>query len=225
MYKIKRAIILAAGRGTRLRPYTNDTPKPLLKINGRPMIEYTIELLQSKGIDDITIVVGYRARQFKYLKEKYNLSIVRNKDFNHGSNLLSLKRVADKIEDCVILDGDMLLGPFAIRSEVQGSGYSYVKRARASEWAIIFANANRIETIIADTKEKRYFNALYSISYWVGDTAKKYRQAIIDAKDDVRYADDIAITMPNLIGFKIEAKDLIEIDTVEDYEHVAKIKR
>ena len=147
------------------------------------------------------------------------MKLVRNRLFDHGSNLLSLKCVADKIDDCVILDGDMLLGPSAIRSSVQGSGYGYVRRSKAAEWAIIFGNANRITVIIADSYEKRNFNALYSISYWVGDTAKKYRNAIMKAKDDVRYADDIAIKMPDLYGFKIAAKDLIEIDTVEDYEN------
>ena len=220
MYKIKRAIILAAGQGTRLRPYTDSVPKSLLQIAGKPIIERTIEILLSKGIDDITIVTGYLHDKFEYLKSKYGVSLVINYAYDAGSNLISLQCAVSKIEDCVIIDGDLLLKPDAILNEVQGSGYAYVKRQRASEWAIIFNNSNRIKTIVADSSEKHDFNALYSISYWVGKTALKYQHAIFNASDSVRYADDIAITMPDLYGYKVRASDLIEIDTVEDYEHV-----
>ena len=58
MYKVERAIILAAGQGTRLQPVTLDTPKPLVKVNNVRMIETIINALQSNGINEIYIVVG-----------------------------------------------------------------------------------------------------------------------------------------------------------------------
>ena len=53
-----KAIILAAGLGTRLRPMTENTPKALVQVNQKPLIEYQIEFLKEKGINDI-IIVGY----------------------------------------------------------------------------------------------------------------------------------------------------------------------
>ena len=54
-----KAVIVAAGKAERLQPLTNDTPKCLLPINGRPLIEYSLEVLKQNGIHQIGFVVGY----------------------------------------------------------------------------------------------------------------------------------------------------------------------
>ena len=64
-----RAILLAAGMGTRLRPLTIDTPKSLISVNGKPMLETQIQFLKEKGIDDIIVVTGYLSEKFEYIKE------------------------------------------------------------------------------------------------------------------------------------------------------------
>ena len=81
MEHVKNAIILAAGQGTRLRPYTDITPKSLLKVHGKPMIENIIEHLHTGHIYDITIVTGYMHEklinhQFQHLK---NLKLIHQK--------------------------------------------------------------------------------------------------------------------------------------------------
>lgn len=55
-----KAIILAAGQGTRLRPLTDKIPKCMVSVNGKPMLEWQIEVLNECGIDDIIVVTGYR---------------------------------------------------------------------------------------------------------------------------------------------------------------------
>lgn len=221
MPKIKRAIILAGGRGNRLRPYTNATPKPLLPVGNKPIIEYAIEALLQKGINDITVITGYRASQFNYLANKYSVTLRRNKDFNNGSNLLSIKCALDKLDDCVILDGDIIIKPSAILNEVDYSTYSYVKEKYACEWSIDIED-DVITHVTADLTEKHDFNALHSISYWVGQQAKMLRNLFEQAKDDVNYYDDIAITIPNLHTHEMKHDEFIEIDTVEDYEQCLK---
>ncbi|HND84769.1 MAG TPA: nucleotidyltransferase family protein [Pseudobdellovibrionaceae bacterium] len=58
-----KAIILAAGLGTRMKEYTRDTPKPMLKIGGRPLVEHLVRLLVREGITDIAMNVHYHADQ------------------------------------------------------------------------------------------------------------------------------------------------------------------
>ncbi|MGR8929688.1 MAG: N-acetylmuramate alpha-1-phosphate uridylyltransferase MurU [Gammaproteobacteria bacterium] len=58
-----RAMILAAGRGERMRPLTDSTPKPLLKVGGKALIEYSLENLAAAGFSDVVINVAYLGRQ------------------------------------------------------------------------------------------------------------------------------------------------------------------
>lgn len=59
------AIILAGGKGTRLRPLTNAIPKSLLPVQGKPILEHIIALFQRHGVQEIVLVVGYRAKQIR----------------------------------------------------------------------------------------------------------------------------------------------------------------
>ncbi|MBV8568892.1 MAG: HAD-IIIA family hydrolase [Methylobacteriaceae bacterium] len=54
-----QAVILAGGRGTRMRPITNDRPKPMIPVLGRPFLEYQIEQLREEGFDRVLILLGY----------------------------------------------------------------------------------------------------------------------------------------------------------------------
>ena len=61
MTHIDNAVILAAGRGTRMRELTADLPKPMIKVRGKPVLQHIVEGLRNAGIGDLFLVVGYRA--------------------------------------------------------------------------------------------------------------------------------------------------------------------
>ncbi len=63
--KIRKGIILAGGRGLRLRPITQEIPKPLIPVQGKPVMEYNIELLRRYGITNILLSLGYKAQKIK----------------------------------------------------------------------------------------------------------------------------------------------------------------
>lgn len=60
-----RAFIIAGGEGTRLRPYTYDTPKPMLRLGDKPILQYVIENLERSGIKDLVLTIGYKHEQIQ----------------------------------------------------------------------------------------------------------------------------------------------------------------
>ncbi|EGP66078.1 hypothetical protein HMPREF9182_1116 [Streptococcus sp. oral taxon 056 str. F0418] len=64
-----RAIILAAGMGTRLQPITLNTPKSLIKIEEETLIERQIRFLRERGVEEIIVITGYLAEKFEFLKK------------------------------------------------------------------------------------------------------------------------------------------------------------
>jgi dTDP-glucose pyrophosphorylase len=63
--KITKAVLLAAGRGTRMRELTADVPKPMIKVRGKPILLHIIEGLQTAGVKDLLIIVGYQAETIR----------------------------------------------------------------------------------------------------------------------------------------------------------------
>lgn len=94
-----KAIILAAGEGTRLRPLTNDRPKCLVELFGKPLVNYTVELFQKSGISDITIVTGYMSDMIHIP----NITYRHNKNFDSTNMIETLFCAKDKLDDSVII--------------------------------------------------------------------------------------------------------------------------
>src|ERR1700757_599450 len=75
---IERAVILAAGRGTRMRELTAELPKPMIEVRGKPVLQHIVEGLRDAGIRDCLIVIGYRAeavRNFFDDGSRHNIAI------------------------------------------------------------------------------------------------------------------------------------------------------
>jgi dTDP-glucose pyrophosphorylase len=84
---ITKAVLLAAGRGTRMRELTNDLPKPMIAVRGKPVLQHIIEGLGAAGVKKVLIVVGYRG------------DVVRQ-HFGDGSALgLSIEYVTQEVQD------------------------------------------------------------------------------------------------------------------------------
>ncbi|MET4235986.1 NDP-sugar pyrophosphorylase family protein [Bradyrhizobium sp. i1.4.4] len=117
----KKAVILAAGSGSRLRPLTDLCPKPLIKVNGTPILHNALRNLEAVGVEDVTIVVGYRKDAIQYacgnrfggLKINYVESTVFDRTGSAYS--LWLARNALLSGDCYLLEGDVFFEADALR--------------------------------------------------------------------------------------------------------------
>ena len=102
----RNAIIMAAGTSSRFVPLSVERPKGLIEVKGEILIERQIQQLKEAGIIDITLVVGYKAFMFDYLRDKYDVEIEYNEDFMLYNNTSSLIRVVDKLDNTFICSSD-----------------------------------------------------------------------------------------------------------------------
>ncbi|PAY26650.1 sugar phosphate nucleotidyltransferase [Ligilactobacillus salivarius] len=230
MSKVKRAIIMAAGYGTRLRPITLSTPKPLIKVNGIRMIESVIEALLKNDIREIYVVTGYLAEKFDFLGEKYpEVTLIYNPYYSKYNNISSLYVARDHLKDVIILDGDQIIKNDKILDpNFEKSGYNCVwSEGHTDEW-LLQVEKNTIVSCSRNGGEKGW--RLYSISRWNQEDGQKLKadleyQFEVEKNYDI-YWDDVALfcSPQNYdLGIReMNLDDVIEIDTIDELRLVDK---
>ena len=223
-----RAILLAAGMGTRLRPLTLDTPKSLVKVNGKPMLERQIEFLHEKGIKEIIVVTGYLKDKFNYLEDKYGVKLVHNDKFDIYNNIYTMYLVRDYLRDSYVIDADVYINNNFIESKLENSTYfSSYKKGFKNEWVLAYDNNNKVQDIIISDGEGYI---LSGVSYWNESDAniivKELEQAINSGDFTDLYWDDIVknnLDKLDVYFKKIDTNDSYEIDSLEDLTYVENI--
>ncbi|MCA1320487.1 NTP transferase domain-containing protein [Bacillus tianshenii] len=224
-----RAIILAAGMGTRLRPLTNDTPKALVKVNGKPMVERQIEFLLEKGIEDILIVTGYLHEKFDYLKGKYGVKLVHNDKYDVYNNIYTMYLVKDQLPGSYILEGDVYLNNNVLDSAPSSSMYfCNFRESFTNEWKIVADSQNKVTNIIEGSGTDDYI--LSGISYWNEEDGRfivEKLQEVMESDDFTElYWDEIVkrnIGQLHVVLRKMKPTDSFEIDNVEELRQVENI--
>ena len=172
-YRVRKAIILAAGFGQRLAPVTLDTPKPLVKINGVRILDTLLDALYAKGITNITIVRGYKKEQFDQLLEKYpTIRFIDNPEFNLANNISSAIHAIDLIDRCYICEADLYISnPDVINKYEYKSNYLGAKVTETDDWCFKKHNGYVDGYQMGGTD---CYQA-YGISYWDGEDAEKLK--------------------------------------------------
>ena len=223
-YKVKRAIIIAAGKGERLRPITLTTPKPLVAVNGKSMIDSVIDSLHHNGIYEIFIVVGYLKEQFNQLKDKYDgITIIDNPYYETCNNISSLYMAREHLENAIILDGDQIIYNDEILSaEFELSGYNAVwTDEHTDEW--LMSVQNGVVTGCSRTGGLHGWQ-LYSISRWKaedGKTLKKHLEIEFEQKKNRQiYWDDVPMfcyPQEYQLGIReMRRDDIVEVDSIDE---------
>lgn len=106
MFAVDNAVIMAAGASSRFAPLSYECPKALVEVKGEILIERQIRQLREAGIQEIHVVVGYKAEQFDYLIDKYGVNIIRNEEYLTRNNHSSIYAARHIIRNTYICSAD-----------------------------------------------------------------------------------------------------------------------
>lgn len=223
MNKVAKAIIMAAGTGNRLRPLTLTTPKPLIRVNGRRMIDTVVDALHRNGITEIYVVVGHLKKQFEeWAGNRPGIRLIENPYYDTCNNISSLYAAREHLGDCMILDGDqVILNPEALSPYFTRSGYNAVwTEEDTGEWLLQVEDG--IVRSCSRTGGKRGWQ-LYSVSRWTREDGARLRGHLeqeFEGGNRQIYWDDVALFCHpeeyRLGIHEMRKGDVIEIDSLEE---------
>ena len=226
MNTVRRAIIMAAGIGQRMRPLTLTVPKPLVRVRGRRMIDTVIDALHENGIREIHVVVGHLKEQFLPLaRENPGLELIENPWYDVSNNISSLYVAREWLEDCIILDGDQVIhNPEILDPRFERSGYNAVWcEGETREWLL------DVEDGVIQRCSRtggRHGWQLYSVSRWTAEDGRRLRghleEEFVEKQNREIYWDDVArFCYPEAyrLGIREMRKDdMEEIDSLEELQ-------
>lgn len=230
-----KAIILAAGVGSRLRPITDHMPKSLIQVGNKKVLDYQIEGYLSAGLnqEDINIVTGYRSEDIaKYLKEKYpRVKIVENREFATTNNMYSLYLAINtleqnRVESLFINNADCIYDYSIIKQMVESPNENLIackKDVYIEESMKVTVSGDRIVNI----SKQIHANDAYGVSldlYKFGSATfvslKNIISRIIEKEKKINLWTELSFPelFTNSTVLPIDTKNLkwVEIDNKED---------
>jgi L-glutamine-phosphate cytidylyltransferase len=120
------AIILAAGRGSRLASYTDDRPKCLVEVGGAPLIEHQLQMLDMAGIRRVLVVAGYRADEIRTVVGD-RARIIENPEWEDTNSVFSLSLCRGHVDSAMlVMNCDVLVHPLALQRLLAAPGSAFV---------------------------------------------------------------------------------------------------
>lgn len=226
-YRVKRAVFMAAGFGSRLVPITLNTPKPLVRVKGKRIIDTLLDAVVSVGIEEIYLVRGYLAEQFDQLLLKYpSIQFIENKVYNETNNISSAYFARHLLANSYVFESDLLLyNPKLITKYQYSTNYLGVPTQVTEDWCFTVGSTGYIKSLSLGGTDCYH---MFGISYWntedgtrlCADIEKVYN--IPGGKQ--RYWDQVAFDYC-LDHYKIAVRpcsftDIIEIDTFNELKQL-----
>lgn len=218
----RNAIILAAGTSSRFVPLSAEIPKGLLEVKGEILIERQICQLMEAGIKDITVVVGYKADMFSYLRDKFGVNLVLNEDYGRYNNSSSIIRVLDRLQDTYICSSDNY---FSKNVFIEESGQSYYSAlyadGKTSEYCLETNDSNEIIKVTIGGQGSWF---MIGHVYFSHDFSDEFKKIIVKEYDKTAtrlgYWEDVYIRyineLPKMLMHKYNVHDIEEFDSIDE---------
>lgn len=178
-YRVKRAVFLAAGFGSRMVPITFNTPKPLVRVHGTRMIDTLLDAVVAAGIPEIIIVRGYLGEQFDQLLYKYpGIKFVDNPSYNDANNISSAMCVRHLLQNAYVLEADLVLSnPKLIRKYEYSSNFLGVPVEVSDDWCVL-TDSNGV--ITDERVGGRNCHQMVGISYWDAQAGARLEKDLLE---------------------------------------------
>ena len=136
-YQADNAIIMAAGTSSRFAPLSYEVPKALVEVRGEILIERQIRQILDAGIPEVIVVTGYKGEELLYLRKKFGVRIVENRDYLARNNSGSLHAAREYIRNSYICSSDNYFSVNPFEKQVEGAYYAAVyAEGHTEEWCM-----------------------------------------------------------------------------------------
>ncbi len=227
-YRVKRAIFIAAGFGSRLVPITFNTPKPLVRVHGQRIIDSLLDACLEAGINEIYIVRGYLSEQFDQLLYKYPMiKFLENPVYNEANNISSALVARYLLSNAYVFEADLLISnPKIIKKYHYTSDFLAIKKDRTDDWCFEVKNGIIVEQKVGGLDCWQ----MVGISYWNEEDGHKLSQDIAEVYTTPggkeRYWEQVPLNYRKH-NYAVEVQecfdeDIVEIDTFRELKAIDK---
>lgn len=222
-----KAIILAAGKGVRLRPLTNDMPKPMIEVNGKPFLYYIIKELEKAGFahKDIALVVGYKKEKIEEFVNSFfpSIELIGQGEPLGTGHAVSVARKFVADENFVVLMGDNFYDSDDIKKIANDDGLCYIGGFRHSEperFGVLVVDDDRLVRIIEKPRQK--------VSDLINTGLYKFTPEIFAALESVKESERGEYELTDAITrladknrvFVIEIENWLDIGGINDIKKI-----
>ncbi len=213
---------MAAGTSSRFVPLSAEYPKGLLEVKGERLVERQILQLHGAGIDDITIVTGYKAGSFEYLRDKFGVDMVYNHDYARYNNTSSMICVLDRLADTFVCSSDNY---FPENVFLDNPGHSYYSalyaRGITGEYCMYTDDDDNITSVSVGGADSWY---MIGHVFFSGDFSRKFARILRREyeKEETRlgYWEDVYIrfidVLPKMKIRRYKESEIKEFDTLDE---------
>lgn len=227
-YRVKRAVFIAAGFGSRMVPITFNTPKPLVRVHGKRIIDTLLDACLEAGIEEIYIVRGYLAEQFDQLLYKYpNVKFLENPAYNEANNISSALVARDMLSNAYVFEADLLISnPKIIKKYHYTSDFLAIKKERTDDWCFEVKD----NVIVEEKVGGENCWQMVGISYWSEADGKNLAEDIPAVFEmpggKERYWEQVPLVYKKE-NYAVEIcecfdEDIVEIDTFRELKMIDK---
>ena len=232
-----KAIILNAGKGGRLGNLTDDRPKCLVEVGGRPILDFQLDALRLAGVRDLVMVVGYRDEMIRSYLQRYpefSVTYIENKAFSETNTAYSLWMARHEMTgDFLYLNGDVLFHPELVRRLVAAPSFNplAVERKQCGDEEVkVLLDGTRITGIGKEISPDKAYGEFIGVARFSGEIGPLFGVTLDEViqrdrllKNYFEAAVDRMLTKELFTALDISDLPCIEIDFPEDLERARQV--